>query len=79
MKTRRTIRNCPLPVFRRVCPQQWDALAPTEQPSVRHCDHCSQNAYLCYSEEETLTRSRRDGEWSGIVIPCFFLNRQPIA
>jgi hypothetical protein len=33
------------------CPRSWDSLSPTEQPSVRHCDHCSQLVYLCADAE----------------------------
>ena len=65
MKTRRTIRNCPLPVvrralrdFQRVCPQQWEALTPTDQPSVRHCGQCDHDVYLCSNDEETLSHAR---------------------
>ena len=58
MKTKRTIRNCPLPIFRRVCPQQWEALTPTDQPSVRHCGQCNENVYLCSTDDETLSHAR---------------------
>jgi hypothetical protein len=58
VKTKRTIRNCPLPVFRRVCPQQWDALTPTDRPSVRHCGHCGKDVYLCIDDGETLSHAR---------------------
>jgi predicted amidophosphoribosyltransferase len=58
VKTKRTVRNCPLPVFRRVCPQQWEALTPTDHASVRFCGQCNQNVYLCSSDEETLSHAR---------------------
>ena len=58
VKTNRTIRNCPLPVFRRVCPQQWAALAPTDQPLIRYCGQCNQNVYFCSNDEETLAHAR---------------------
>lgn len=57
MQTTPMIRNC-LPVFRLVCPQRWEALAPTEEPGVRHCDRCDQRVYLCSSDEETIAHAR---------------------
>ena len=58
MKTNRTIRNCPIPVFRRVCPQQWEALTQTDQPNVRYCEQCNQNVFLVSTDEETLSHAR---------------------
>ncbi|MDB5296683.1 MAG: hypothetical protein JWO31_2666 [Phycisphaerales bacterium] len=58
MKTKRTIRNCPLPVFRQVCPKTWESLTPTDQASVRHCAQCDQNVYLCSTDKETLGHAR---------------------
>lgn len=57
MQTARTIRNC-LPVFRAVCPQQWDALAPTEDPGIRHCGGCDQRVYFCETDAETQAHAR---------------------
>ncbi|MDR3637829.1 MAG: hypothetical protein P4L84_28745 [Isosphaeraceae bacterium] len=57
MKTTRPIRNCP-PVFRFVCPKRWEALTPTEERGVRHCGQCDQRAYLCATDEETVTHAR---------------------
>ena len=68
MKTKRTIRNCPLPVFRRVCPREWEQLTPTEDASVRHCGQCNQNVYLCRTDHETLSHARA-GHCIARVIP----------
>jgi hypothetical protein len=58
MKTTRSIRNCPLPVFRMVCPRKWEALTPTGDPAVRHCGQCNQDVYFCTADEQTLTHAR---------------------
>jgi hypothetical protein len=58
VKTTRTIRNCPLPVFRQVCPRRWEALTQTGRAGVRHCGQCDQNVYLCTTDEETLSHAR---------------------
>jgi hypothetical protein len=54
----RTIRNCPLPIFRRVCPERWEKLTPTGDATVRHCDQCNQEVYLCTTDEQTLSHAR---------------------
>ncbi|HTL27611.1 MAG TPA: hypothetical protein VL282_00255 [Tepidisphaeraceae bacterium] len=58
MKTKRTIRNCPLPIFRQECPRLWEELTPTADASVRHCGHCKQDVYLCSTDDETLSHAR---------------------
>jgi len=68
VKTKRTIRNCPLPLFRQQCPRQWDELTPTEDKSVRHCGQCNQHVYLCSTDEETLSHARA-GHCIARVIP----------
>jgi len=57
MKTERTIRNCP-PRMRRVCPRTWDALRPTEQTDVRHCEQCQEHVFLCVTDAETIAHAR---------------------
>lgn len=52
-----TIRNC-LPMLRLVCPQRWEALAPTEEAQVRHCDQCDRRVHLCSTDEETIAHAR---------------------
>ena len=56
MRTSRTIRNC-LPVFRVVCPLQWEALAPTDDPCVRHCGQCDRRVYYCTTDAETVAHA----------------------
>ena len=58
VNTKRTIRNCSLPVFRRVCLQQWEALTVTDQTTVRYCGQCNQNVYLCSTDDETLAHAK---------------------
>lgn len=53
----RTIRNCP-PGFRRVCPETWDGMAPTAEPTVRHCGRCDRPVYFCTTDAETIARAR---------------------
>lgn len=45
------IENCGWE-FRIQCPQNWDYLAPTNDPNVRACDVCLKNVYRCDSHEE---------------------------
>lgn len=57
MKTIRTVRNC-LPVFKVVCPQRWEELAPTEAQGVRHCGQCDRDVYFCSTDRETIEHAR---------------------
>ncbi len=56
MQTQRTIRNC-LAIFRVVCPQQWEALTPTDVSGVRYCSQCEQRVFFCESDEETIAHA----------------------
>lgn len=38
--------------FEYKCPRAWESLATTESQSVRFCNECRQNVYLCESPEE---------------------------
>jgi hypothetical protein len=38
------IENCPM-AFE--CPKTWDALTPTENASIRHCDECDEDIIFC--------------------------------
>lgn len=40
------------------CPRSWDALAPTDDPKVKHCDHCDQAVYLCADAQEARVHAR---------------------
>lgn len=57
MKMVTTVRNC-LPVFRLVCPQRWERLAPTDDPAVRHCSQCDRPVHYCESDAETVARAQ---------------------
>ena len=34
------------------CPQTWDRLTPTNQPTVRHCTTCDRDVQLALTEED---------------------------
>lgn len=57
VRTARTIRNC-LPVFRVVCPQRWESLAPTDELGVRHCGQCDQQVHFCTTDAETVAHAQ---------------------
>lgn len=40
------------------CPRSWNALTPTADPSVRHCDHCDQAVHLCTDAEAARRHAR---------------------
>lgn len=40
----RAIRNC---AWGYKCDQTWDTLIASDNPVVRHCDHCDHDVYLC--------------------------------
>lgn len=43
------IKNCPM-AFE--CPKNWEALASTEDPKVRHCDECNLAVTFCADSAE---------------------------
>jgi len=51
------IRNCRVK-FRKVCPQRWEQLVPTAAERVRFCDTCSQEVFLCETDEDALGHAR---------------------
>lgn len=57
MKTRITVRNCPVE-FRFLCSQRWEDLAATDRPEIRHCDRCDQDVVFCTTDEETIAHAR---------------------
>jgi len=57
MKTNVTVRNCPVE-FRFQCSRQWEDLTTTGDPLVRHCDRCSNDVYLCTTDEATIAHAR---------------------
>src|SRR5262245_5053358 len=54
--------NCPRPHIRvplgLVCPQRWEALAPTDVPEVRSCAACGREVHLCRTPEEFVARGQ---------------------
>lgn len=52
----RTVRRCGIG-FRVRCPRKWESLEPTTDPDIRHCHACSEQVYLCRSDEETLSHA----------------------
>ena len=58
MKTRKTIRNCSVKGFDYVCPQEWNALQPTNDETQRLCIECNEIVYLCVTDNETLSHAR---------------------
>jgi hypothetical protein len=41
------------------CPRMWDTLAPTAEPSVRHCDDCDKPVHLSRDVQEATEHARR--------------------
>lgn len=41
-----------------MCPEIWDDLAPTEDPSVRYCGSCRERVYFCATDEQTRAHAR---------------------
>jgi len=46
MDTVNRIRNCVVN-FRRVCPETWERLSPTQVEGVKFCGTCSRQVFLC--------------------------------
>jgi hypothetical protein len=57
MKTKLTVRNCPVD-FRFKCSKLWDELAATDRPGVRHCDRCGSDVFFCRTDEETIAHAK---------------------
>ena len=54
----RGIWNCPTQrdlLLGFECPQVWENLADTGDPSIRHCGACQRSVHLCQSAEEFVT------------------------
>jgi hypothetical protein len=39
---------------------EWDDLAPTDTPSVRHCTECDKDVHLCNSTPELVDAIRKN-------------------
>jgi uncharacterized protein (TIGR02996 family) len=50
------LENCGIG-WKFVCPQRWDRLRETGQPSVRFCSACKRNVYFCASIDEARDRA----------------------
>jgi hypothetical protein len=55
--TQTPIENCGVldsaeGLFEFECPQRWNRLTPTDEPSVRFCDSCKQHVHFCSSLAE---------------------------
>jgi hypothetical protein len=46
------IDNCSAADFELLCPKTWGSLRPGHVDSVRHCDACNRNVYLCRSDDD---------------------------
>lgn len=46
------IDNCSATDFALLCPKTWESLRPGYVDSVRHCDACHRNVYLCRSDDD---------------------------
>lgn len=55
---RQQIENCDKR-FAFQCPKQWENLAGTDDPTVRHCDACKKKVYYCRSIREAYDRAQR--------------------
>jgi len=51
-----SIDNCS-ELFRLVCPLSWDKLQRTDDDTVRYCEVCKKNVYLCTSPEQVQAHS----------------------
>jgi hypothetical protein len=52
------IENCQ-PGFKSRCPKQWENLAGTDDPTVRHCEVCQKPVHYCRTLDEARARARQ--------------------
>lgn len=45
--------------FRYQCPNQWETLAPTQEPGVRYCEGCERSVFFCASAETVELHARK--------------------
>jgi len=57
MKTKQTVRNCPVN-FAFQCSKLWDDLSVTTVPTIRHCSRCDSDVFLCMTDEETIAHAK---------------------
>lgn len=58
MKKETTVRLCER-IFKKKCPERWENLVTTEDPSVKHCKSCQREVFLCESDEETMAHAEQ--------------------
>ncbi len=46
--------------FKFQCPQRWDILTPTEDPSIKMCEVCLKQVYLCETDEDVVRHAKQD-------------------
>lgn len=51
------ILNCQV-AFEFQCPKSWDSMTQTEHSSIRYCEVCSQNVYLCLTPDEFISNGK---------------------
>lgn len=45
--------------FRRVCPRTWESLRSTEEASIRFCDSCQREVFLCRADDEAVQHAKQ--------------------
>ncbi|REL35881.1 hypothetical protein [Thalassotalea euphylliae] len=63
-------RNCE---FKFKCPEDWDSMSITDDDTVRHCEVCERNVYLCQDESEIIDALKFN---RCVAIPVGFLDSQ---
>ena len=43
-----------------VCPMDWDALDPSADPAIRHCNQCDQDVHLCTTADQFIERAKHN-------------------
>jgi len=38
------------------CPKNWFELTPTDRATIKHCDTCRQDVFLCLEQDELIER-----------------------
>jgi hypothetical protein len=46
-----TISNCPVR-FKQLCPMRWEDLVPAADETVRRCETCWRQVFLCRTDGE---------------------------
>jgi len=51
--------RCGAKLFSTPCPLDWESLARTQSPDVRHCQVCQRDVHLCTSPEQFVEFAKR--------------------